>query len=93
VAVTPAELPQPPFAWPATRARRRVLTAVAAFAALLLGLIQFEPSWLDGSGNSFGVPTALASSTANQATATPTPTGVPTAATSGLDLEAGSIAW
>jgi len=93
VATPPAGLLQPPPEWPAIRVRRRVLTAVAALAAVFLGLVHFEPSLLDGTGNSFGVPTALASSTANQNTATPTPTGVPTAASIGPEIETGTNAW
>ena len=69
-----------PLSWRPTPARRRFVTAVAAIAAMLLALVQFEPSWLDGNGNSFGVPTALASTTAVGITLTPTPTGVATVA-------------
>ena len=90
VAAPRAELPQTPLAWAETRARRRVLTAIAALAAVLLGLVQFEPSWLDGTSNSFGVPTALASSTVDQSPATPTPTGVPTAASFDPEIETGT---
>ena len=88
VATVPACPLGAPVTWPDVRRRRTVLTAVAAVAAVLLALVRYEPSWMDGNGHSFGVPTALASSTAVQIAATPSPAGLPTV-TAGYDRRPG----